>query len=398
MIIYAHADPEPLKPLLALTASSLASLTSLKIILNQVSCHRHEQYGADPLCCLDGREANWSGVYHCHSHYDTHLLPRELRLRILEYTDLIVPSRDVAWSRQDQGYLTFHSESEFAHDYEYRRQFFGCWFPSNTQTPQGPRPYTGCFCRRRHSAFSSFTCKCWAPPGPALFLVCRTLYQDAVLTFYSGNRFIVYDYRADPPWGLPLMDENPRGPVPVYDYPNERLAASQFLREVVPAHCLGHLRFLELVFPPYRPRSWPRLESAATQDWRATVDWLQDKINAPGLTLRVVGGDVSDWTPDSYSDPITVSEGHTIKEAYMNRLRPLRQLGLTRFYAHLPDPWQRREPQNEDISQELIEDGKRRMKSMAERFVMGDQYESLYANNKEEPGLSLWELFHYHDT
>ncbi|KAK3299683.1 uncharacterized protein B0H64DRAFT_389277 [Chaetomium fimeti] len=514
---YAHAHPEPLGPLLALTTSSLASLTSLTIVLNQASCHHPDEYGGYPACCLQGREDDdFDGAYDCKTfHGDVHnvpllgstsegnnaaegddddkvaaahalqskwhsavahlssitsghlelafvcdidphhkrtfevalsitaplrllpplkdchirlcktpdprlqqlaqdsalqacgiappsskpstlssltTLPRELRLRILEFTDLIVPSREVTWSRQDQGYMTFSSESSHSPDQRYRRQFFHCW------RDDGSGPFIGCFCRRRHSTFS-FRCKCWAPPGPVLFLSCRTLYQDAQLVFFSGNRFIIHDYQASPPWELPYVGQTLEERIPKRDYPNNRLAVSQFLREVVPPQCLVYLRFLEVVFPPYPPSAWPQAGHPAIDDWWATVDWLQGKMNAPGLTLRLVGAGVSDWTPDAYSDTITVSEGDTIMRAHMAILRPLTRLannGLARFYANFVYPWLRTE-ESRDYNErwDWLQDRKREIKEHAERYVMGDRYEGLYANNREEPERSFWEDFHY---
>jgi hypothetical protein len=233
-------------------------------------------------------------------------LPRELRLRILEYTDLIIPNREVTWSRQDQRYVT--SVRNWYHD-ENLRPFFRCW------DPLGSWDFIGCFCRRRHTSFS-LECKCWAPPPP-LFLICRTLCRDAQLTFFTGNRFIVHDYKDHPCWAVPSLDEKeqeepessqgpgqpdgPEGPTSCNGYPNDCFAASQFLRQVVPVHCLAYLRFLELVFPPYLAQTWPRGGDGVMQDWHATVDWLQDKINAPGLTLRLVVAEVSCDSPRAYT-------------------------------------------------------------------------------------------------
>lgn len=36
------------------------------------------------------------------------------------------------------------------------------------------------------------------------------------------------------------------------------------------------------------------------QDWWENVDWLRDKINAPGLTLQLVVAETSDVTPHCY--------------------------------------------------------------------------------------------------
>ncbi|EAQ87180.1 predicted protein [Chaetomium globosum CBS 148.51] len=321
-------------------------------------------------------------------------LPRELRLRILEYTDLIVPSRQVTWSRQDHGYITSSVEPSTSPDHLYRSQFFHCWYN------EGPGPFIGCFCRRRHSAFS-FKCKCWAPPGPTLFLICRTLYQDAQFVFFSGNCFVIHDYRTCPPWEMPCIggqtwEENR---IPRRDYPNERLAVSQFLREVIPTHCLAYLRFLEVVFPPYPPSGWPQAGHPAMDDWWATVDWLQDKVNLPALTLRLVGAGANEVTPDAYTATITVSEGDTIMKAHMALLRPLTHLahnGLARFYANFIYPWLwTEESQVRNYKSDWTEIENRKIKESAERYVMGDRYEGLYASNKKEPERSSWEYSYY---
>ncbi len=370
VLYYSHADPASLRPLHALTAPSLRSLSNLKIILNEASCHQLTMYPEG--CCLHGYDDDHMyGMYQCKRRHgglhqlpllspasegsdhgklaatqaatmlgewctaaarlsqvapgrlalslvcdidpqhpqalhvvesavapirllppshlrechirlaktpdsrlqqvarDTVLhacgiptpsskpsnattlttLPRELRIRILEHTDLVTPRREVTWSRQeDHGYVVFNRgyDGDSTPDECHSAQFFKCWLGKSYV---GGPPTNGCFCRRRHAAFS-LTCKCWAPPGPALFLVCRALCEDARFVFFSSNRFIVHDFKTSPPWGLPLLDECPEEePVPTCPYPNARLAASQFLREVVPARSLAHLRFLELVFP-----------------------------------------------------------------------------------------------------------------------------------------------------
>ncbi|KAK4156196.1 hypothetical protein C8A00DRAFT_12854 [Chaetomidium leptoderma] len=321
-------------------------------------------------------------------------LPRELRIRILEYTDLITPRRQVIWTRQDRAYIVYHFQCE-PHDppdERHSNQFSDCW---RDRSFDGGPPSNGCFCRRRHAAFSP-TCKCWAPPGPALFLVCRTLYEDAQLVFFSSNRFIVHDYKLRPSWALPLLEQREEDgrPVPTYPYPNERFTVSEFLRHVVPTRSLAYLRFLEIVFPPYRPPSWPETQHPAMQDWWSTVDWLRDKINPPGLSIRLIVVDV-DSAPRSYYRTITVEEGKTVMTAYMNLLRPLTRLaegGLARFYAHFPYPWEWTEESRtrrlNDPYWVLREE--EALKERAERYVMGHRYESLYANGREEPGRSDW--------
>lgn len=280
-------DKQSLSPLRALTPSSLSSLTHLKVVLNQVSCHfrdfnydedhrgvccvdrdvsfpelhilrpelhdapldlheakskalldewksaaehisRHVSTGRLELClvcdmCPDDLEGAakvleplslFSELRNCHirlSRYpspqlqrmahDMSLnsrgllppdelegtsqtkpcigsrllaLPRELRLHILSYTDLITPWKEVEWSRDyndDGKYLVFYPGCgrleglPCAAHMHHGCQFRNCWPAYNRLSKAG----IGCFCQFRHSASSS-TCMCWAPPT-ALFLV-----------------------------------------------------------------------------------------------------------------------------------------------------------------------------------------------------------------------------------
>ncbi|KAL2115399.1 hypothetical protein VTJ04DRAFT_9654 [Mycothermus thermophilus] len=161
-------------------------------------------------------------------------LPRELRVAILRQTDLVTPWEEVAWSRMT----------------------------------------------RR-------------------FQVCR------LYVFFSSNRFVVHDFSSVYSWLLPeqqtedfdenddeederrLIPESDREPF-VPGYPFERLAVSEFLRQAVPEHCLGDLRFLEMVFPPYAPGCWPSAHDPAIRDWRETVEWAHSRIDPSGLTVRFV--------------------------------------------------------------------------------------------------------------
>jgi hypothetical protein len=316
-------------------------------------------------------------------------LPRELRVRILEYTDLVTPRRQVAWSRQDRAYVLLrlrrseeppYTTPDELHD----AQFFEC---------SRGRP-EGCFCRRRHAAFS-LHCTCWAPPGPTLFLVCRTLSQEAQYVFFSRNRFIIHDYKACPIWQVPDSPE-PDSP----SYPFEKFAASEFLRDVVPASALAHLRFLELVFPPYPSATWPGPDHPAARDWLATVGWLRDRLTLPALTLRVMVMDESNGTPDRAGEA-TPEEAAALLSAYADLVRPLQKLaaepaGLARFYAHFRYP---RERSWADVPNEPPRPGpwydpwleKKYLKERLERYVMGARYESLYEDGREEPAPSDWD-------
>ena len=319
-------------------------------------------------------------------------LPSELRVQILEYTDLVTPRRQVIWSRQDHAYTICHTriDPDDSPDTYYSNQFSNCW---RDETFDGNG--NGCFCRRDHAAFS-LACKCWAPPGPALFLISRALREDAQFVFFSRNRFIIHDNTAFPPWEVPLSGRHAEeGPGPTDPYPYERLAISEFLRDVVPARALAHLRFLELAFPLYRPHSWPGTLHPATRDWQAAVDWLQDKLNPQGLTIRLIVAEPI-GAPDWYYHTITLVEGGKIMSAYMDLLLSLQQLakcGLSRFYARLACPFEQTEEvqgySNADRVSFVWQE-KEALKANSEQLVMGPRYESLYANGEEEPSLSDW--------
>jgi hypothetical protein len=318
----------------------------------------------------------------------------------LEYTDLVAPRRQVIWSRQDRAYAVLRFRREGADppltpDEVHGEQFFECF--------RG-RP-EGCFCRRRHAVFS-LGCKCWAPPGPALFLVCRTLSQAAQYAFFSCNRFIILDYKAYPMWRLPPPQKpgssSGPGELPLNSangnsYPFEKFAVSEFLRDVVPASALAHLRFLELVFPPYPSTTWPGPDHPATQDWQATIAWLRDgpKLSLPALTLRMMVMDESNGTPDRPSSEDTPEEAAALLKAYTHLMRSLRGLGeqppgLARFYAHFRYRWwERPAPDPTVILDEPWHPGpwydpwlhKRGLRERLERYVMGDaRYESQYAD------------------
>ncbi|KAL2138903.1 hypothetical protein VTI28DRAFT_6060 [Corynascus sepedonium] len=311
-------------------------------------------------------------------------LPRELRLRILEHTDLVSPRRQVLWSRQDRAYTIYHfcTEPDESPDHGYSNQFSDCLRNGNSYDS------IGCFCRRRHTTFSS-TCKCWIPPGADPFLVCRTLYHDAQLVFFSCNRFIIHDYKPSPPWVVPLLERHhdyAPDDIPNYPYPYPRIAASEFLRDIVPAQSLPHLRFLELVFPPYPASTWPDTHHPAMHEWASTVSWLCGKLNLPGLTIRLVVAEIDD-APASYYRTITAEEGAAVMRAYMDLVRPLKGLadaGLARFHADLRYPHK---------NWAWLE--KMKLKKEAEEYVMGERYSQLYTNGREEPVESDWYQKYY---
>ncbi|KAK0723419.1 hypothetical protein B0T26DRAFT_604997, partial [Lasiosphaeria miniovina] len=193
-------------------------------------------------------------------------LPTEVRVKILEYTNLVAPGNKVEYGREDRVYRACHASHEV-----------GCLHHS---PGNGMNHTVGSFSHRQHAA-SFATCRCWASPTN-LFLVSRALRRDAEFVFFSMNTFVIHD--AITTTGRLSFSTSfwpPRAPGDTCLYPYGSLAVSTFLRSVVPEDCLPHLRALELIFPPYDPDVWSHSEHAALQDWRATVSWVRSKIDAP---------------------------------------------------------------------------------------------------------------------
>ncbi|KAH6623323.1 hypothetical protein F5144DRAFT_595516 [Chaetomium tenue] len=199
------------------------------------------------------------------------------------------------------------------------------------------------------------------------------------------------------PWQLPDVQlqhsERPDPSGPRDYYPFDRYAASHFLCEIVPPHCLTHIRFLELVFPPYVPHGWPRAKHSAAQDWSATVSALRDYINAPALTIRLVMADFHVGVPFG-REVMTKPRAKKILDGHICVMDPLIPLvqedGLAAFYmegAHpliwLPDT----------LDRSLDDDGlltrmRRRMKEISEKYVRGDDISP--GSVKPEPRRSTW--------
>jgi len=325
-------------------------------------------------------------------------LPLELRVRILEYTDLITPWREVTISRQHQGYQICrppctHPEGGCPPDIHHGCRRIYC--NSYVDMPGASERLPGCFCRRRYTAFTS-TCHCWAPPTD-LFLVCRVLCRDAQFVFFSGNRFIVHDFRALMPWDLPDAQYEPLNPASTTrHYPYERFFASEFLRDIIPVHCLSDLRFLELVFPPYVPHGWPNRELATVLDWHDTVDWIRDKINAPALTITLVMVDFHDGDVPNLRGDLTKDQGHQIIKGYSSILDcfrpPAKDGSLAGIYIQpaFPLRWTPGTRRNMQRHYNWLAEAKQDIKKHAEQFVFGGKD----SGTKTEPGKSTWQRWY----
>ena len=166
-------------------------------------------------------------------------LPPELRLRILAYTDLVAPYREVQWI-PSKGFCVnwgMHYCQKLG-----LRGFFGrgahirqMWKFKTCQTQHSN--ITGSFCTATQSTYSS-GCHCWTPPK-SFMLVSRAMYEHSMQVLYSFNRVIILPSRH-------VWFDNLR-----FSDRNSRLFASRFItRHIWPA-TLKHLRTVELVFPAF---------------------------------------------------------------------------------------------------------------------------------------------------
>ncbi|KAK3898423.1 hypothetical protein C8A05DRAFT_37984 [Staphylotrichum tortipilum] len=231
-------------------------------------------------------------------------LPCELRLRILKYTNLVTPYREmmpfhappqeVLWGRANRCYRIKHGPCAMFPGKDICRRYF----------------HRGCRFSNSHGRLVA--CLCWVPPAQ-LFLVCRALRWDAALVFFGRNRFTVLDG----PHANPFVPWLPG------DYPHNTLAASHFLRRVVPEPCMSHLRELDLAFAPFNHIIRPSYGHPALLDWAETVEWTKDKLNLPRLSLRVVLPGNGNIRPEA-GWSMTNRRGKQVLEAYQTIVTPLR--------------------------------------------------------------------------
>jgi hypothetical protein len=130
------------------------------------------------------------------------------------------------------------------------------------------------------------------------------------------------------------------------------------------------------------------------RDWRETVDWLRENnvMNLPGLTLRLIVADPAGSGPPAYYHTITDEEGDAVMTAYENlfhRLVRLADDGLAAFYASFTHPLALT-AEYPNWSMTALYREEQFFKQRAERYVVGDRYDGLYADGKEEARPSDW--------
>lgn len=324
-------------------------------------------------------------------------LPKELRLQILQYTDLVAPSREVEWSSEKKFTLRLSSctckqyccsvrERPCCPSLRPSCQFRACWHVDG--------PGAGCFCQNYHAAFSTrYTC--WAPPK-CFFLVCKQFLEDSREIFYGNNRFVI-------------VAPGHACTQPVSDTPS-RLDISVFLRDVVLPSSMKSLRSLDIVVPAFY-YDYLRSDEPAYPDWLSTIDYMGTFMNLSVLKLRVSMSDIileHDFA--EYTTSLGKGTSQTIVNAYGRLIGPLsklREQGLRRFFVS-PEvclPWHRTEESvrlydkrsayDENV-QCAWEEERTKFRLRFERLVMGGSYDS--KGLEEQVDEAQWENESYEPT
>ncbi|KAL8701351.1 MAG: hypothetical protein Q9201_004952 [Fulgogasparrea decipioides] len=220
-------------------------------------------------------------------------------------------------------------------------------------------------------------CRCWSPPVP-LFLVCRTLHEDAQAIFFAKNRFVI----------APIG-----GCFHPADSTPSRLEAWVFLKDVMPLNALPFLRFLEIVIPPFED-DYLRPHESAYQEWLQAIDWIKEKLCLPMLTLRICAADclMTSINTSPYRSKITEEQAQKILGMYGRTVAPLSRLnGLHRFFAHFvwPFAWTKSGRRLLEDNPSFVQQQVQEWEQKAEAIVMGNDYNS-NDMGKEKQGNSQW--------
>ncbi|UNI14954.1 DNA-(apurinic or apyrimidinic site) lyase [Purpureocillium takamizusanense] len=175
----------------------------------------------------------------------------KIRQRILRFTDLITPWKEVQWDSERGFYIGA---------FEWAR------YPLNSS-------YHIDFCHN-HAASYSARCVCWMPPK-ALFVVSKAMSREAAQVFYSCNNITVKDRLSH------LLRH--------YNLTHGLLDGALFMGGRIRPELLGNIRTLELALP--RLRDTCNLEEqmeSALRRWRSAIKHLSRHANLRALTLVVL--------------------------------------------------------------------------------------------------------------
>jgi hypothetical protein len=268
-------------------------------------------------------------------------LPMELRQRVLRYTDLLAPFREV-----------IRKQNRFA---LYPRASSRC------------RKQKRELCCREGLVYPP--CTCYRSPI-SIFLVCRTMSEDARQVFYSSNRFVLVP-------DLPPKDAPNAG-----DYITLLTDTRLFLSRALSLHSLHHLRDLEIFFH-YRTYANITEDSTNERAVNQVVGLLAQDMGRLSLTVHLDPHQESAYT-DSDRRDLSISQEiqFAAQSRFVTLLQPLRR--LTSFFVKIG----LLDTETRQMDEVLLRkhDQERRL----EQLVMGESYDAL-RHGKSQRRPSLWE-------
>ena len=275
-------------------------------------------------------------------------LPRELRQRMLRFTHLVAPFREVLWKQRRFALYPRAQGLDCERDWKWARHF--CCRSGRVYPP----------------------CACYRPPI-YFFLVCRTMSEDARQVFYSSNRFI-------------LVPELPLHPM-AGDSMTLLTDANAFLSKALSVQSLRHLRDLEMFF-------YYRTYSAIAEEGRAgelavnpTVQLLAQNMGRLSLTVQF-DPHFSRAYADLHARDVPLETQLTAQARFVALLQPLRHLAA--FFVSIGH---REDLTDRQDATRLVRDQEQRL----ERIVMGKKYDAL-RHGKTQRRPSLWATAHWcHD-
>lgn len=288
-------------------------------------------------------------------------LPTEIRHKILGYTSLVAPLRQVYWI----------PEKKFALHIR-RRHELGGGLPTCSWNN---------FCgNNRWVTYPD--CSCFMLPVP-YFLVSRAMLQDVQSVFFGSNRFIAgvpgfTDYAAEPHYsGL--------------------AEAISFFAEAVPRECLRLLRDVEIDFSQWNHHCDMEVDGTLLREWEEQISRIAPCISRLRLTIHL-GGRSSYYSPSALAATFETRERqlHAIYRQVIAPLRALRE-SLRSFYVVIDDTlpvWMDREYDEAEYDAHLARVCVQ--EKCLEAMVMGDDYNSI-ADGKLRRRKSTWDTSRYPD-
>ncbi|KAJ5359321.1 uncharacterized protein N7496_011734 [Penicillium cataractarum] len=337
-------------------------------------------------------------------------LPAEVRHRVLQYTDIVTPSRTVHWDPRN-GFMAnvcrwVDGDDVLGNRYDYASH--------GPHTCEGDPGTTGDFCMWTQPGSYSSRCNRTHRQSPLpLLLTCRTMYNDATYSFYTNNRIVILPCTnptdcmiGTAPAGylehLYLADA--AGNFPRGIFSSKQLVvheATKIFVERVGRNKLRLIRTLEIVFPVVGMQSDSVLDTPAYKEWLVAAGYLKTLTNAQGLTLII-----HIMKPRHADYPRFEGAAEIFETAARQLLMPLRgppRLQFKRLFVHLEStshwapskllPGMRTDRLSGGRSRylPLSNDKLAEMEVALKKLVMGEQYDS-YAVGKGEELPSAWLL------